>query len=151
MRSFNLYKNSYYQGLIQDLFSGKDGCFVCFMQVFYQNNICKSFDKRIECLDRIVKKELKNCEILSGLLTKLGADAQYQSSERRFVSGKDVDYVKDLKMMLLADVELFEISTIQLKNAISKIEDLHIRANLKKILINKKESLEFLREEILKI
>ncbi len=151
MSAFSLCKNSYYQGLLQNLYSGKDGCFVCFMQVFYQNNFCKSFGRSVDCFDRIAKKELKNCEILSDLLTKLGADAQYQSSERRFLSGKDVDYVKDLKTMILTDVELFEISTIQLKNTLSKIEDSYIRSKLKKILTNKKESLSFLKEEILKI
>ena len=143
--------NSYYQGLVQDLYSGKDGEFVCFMQMFYQANCCKLSRKSIDLFERLAKKELKICEILSCLLQKFGCDWQYCSSAKRFVSGKDVAFVKDFKKMLMLDIELFETAIVNIKNSISKIEDCEIRANLKKILVIKKESLNILKEEYIRI
>lgn len=141
-------KNSYYQGLLCDLYAGKDGCFVCFMQMFYQNNLCKSLEREVDFFEVIAKKELKNCEILSRLLTKVGGDLQYHSSSRVFISGKTIDYVKNLKKMIESDVELMEVSQVNLKNAISKIDDKQIVGDLKKVLQNKRESLSLLKENL---
>ena len=146
-----LSKNSYYEGLIQNLYGGSSGMFVSFMKLFYQYNQIKMFSpEKAEIFEKIMRMELENCTILGQILLKLGGDNKYYSSAKKFISGFNVDYSKTLSQIFLNDVESFELHVIELKNLISKIENLQIRDKLKVVLSNKKTSLTFLRENYFK-
>lgn len=141
------FKNSYYEGLVHNLYAGSQGCFLAFMQFFYQYNQSVVFAKEYAaCFERLYESELENCKILSALLLKMGGDNKYFSSSRKYVSGVCVDYIKDLGGIFSADLELLEINVIEVKNIIDKIEDKQIKFELKKILENKKKSLKKLKE-----
>ena len=67
--------NSYYEGLIQNLFGSSKGCFSNFMTFFYQYNQVKEFSpENVECMKFLYKAELENCEILSQVLIFIGGD-----------------------------------------------------------------------------
>lgn len=148
----NVFKqNSYYEGLIQNYFGGAKGCFSAFMHFFYQYNqslfCCKEYSTLFQ---ELYKTELENCEILSQILLKMGGDSKYYSSSRKFLSGYNVDYVKNFAKIFLNDIEMLEINVLENKSLILKIEDSQIRDWLKKILENKKKSLKILRENYFK-
>ena len=143
--------NSYYEGLIQNLFGGSKGCFVNFMTFFYQYNQAKEFSQdNAECLKLLHQLELQNCEILSNILIMIGGDNRYYSSSRKYVSGFNVDYSKAQSKMFVCDVEMLEIGIIEVKNALQKIENKQIKEELKKILENKKNELKMLKETFFK-
>lgn len=151
MKSELYSENSYYQGLIQNFYSGKNGCFSAFMTFFYQYNqsvvFAESYSNTFQSLYKI---ELENCEILSKILLKMGGDNKFYSSGRKFLSGYDIDYSKGFAQMFLNDIELLEVSVIEIKNIILKIENLSTRSDLGVILKNKKQELKILRENYLK-
>ena len=147
MKNDILKVNSYYEGLIQNLFAGAKGCFSAFMHFFYQYNQCSVYFHDFgECFSKLYKTELENCEILSQVLIKMGGDNKYYSSARKFLSGYNVDYVKNLSKMFLSDIEMLEVNIIEIKSVILKVEDKKIRDVLKKVLDNKKMELRFLKE-----
>lgn len=143
--------NSYYEGLIQNLFGGGKGCFSSFMNFFYQKSQVKQFSpENCDCMQFLCEKELENCEILSELLIKIGGDNRYYSSSRKYLSGYNIDYSKSNSKMFISDVELLEIGIIEVKNVIQKIENKFIKEKLKKILDNKKSELKYLKETFFK-
>lgn len=143
--------NSYYEGLIQNLYAGSQGCFVAFMQFFYQYNQSVAFKKELSCcFETLYKNELENCKILCKLLLKMGGDNKYFSSGRKFLSGYNVDYLKSFVKMFSENIEFLEINIIEIKNLIEKIENRQIKNGLKIILENKKNSLKILKENYFK-
>ncbi len=143
--------NSYYEGLIQNLFGGSKGCFSNFMTFFYQYNQVKEFcPENCQCMKMLYETELQNCEILSHILICIGGDNRFYSSSKKYLSGFNIDYSKAHSKMFVCDVELLEIGIIDVKNAIQKIEDRIIKENLKKILENKKNELKTLKETFFK-
>lgn len=144
--------NSYYEGLIQNLLGGSKGCFSVFMHFFYQYNQSRVFfDDWAPCFKTLFEKELENCQILSELILKLGGDNKYFSSSRKFLSGNNIEYLKNSSKIFLLDVELLEIGILETKSLINKIEDGDIRFFLNLILKNKKQELKILKENYFKI
>ncbi len=144
--------NSYYEGLIQNLLGGSKGCFSVFMHFFYQYNQSRVFfDDWAPCFKTLFEKELENCQILSELILKLGGDNKYFSSSRKFLSGNNIEYLKNSSKIFLLDVELLEIGVLETKSLINKIEDGDIRFFLNLILKNKKQELKILKENYFKI
>ena len=80
----------------------------------------------------------------------MGGDNKYFSCSRKFLSGSSVDYVKSFEKIFLLDIELLEISIIEVKNIIAKIDNLAIKTHLKQILQNKKSSLTKLKQNYFK-
>lgn len=143
--------NSYYEGLIQNLFGSAKGCFSNFMNFFYQYCQMKEFaPENVSCMQTLYETELKNCEILSEILIKIGGDNRFYSSSRKYVSGFNIDYCKASSKMFVCDVELLEIGIIEVKNVIQKIENKIIKEKLKEILENKKNELKLLKETFFK-
>lgn len=142
----HLFKNSYYEGLLQDLFCGKDGFFTVFMHFFYQKNqILINYPDYNKSFCELLSIELKVCESVSKVIIELGGDAKFYSSTQKYISGCGVDYVKNLASMLELDIELIEKNIIDLKGVYSKIENGNIRASLNEILILKNEEINILK------
>lgn len=143
--------NSYYEGLIQNIYAGQKGCFVSFMQFFYQFNQSVVFSPNIsDCFEKLYKLELENCKILSELILRMDGDNKFYSSSRKFISGYNVDYIKNFSKIFLADIELLEVGIIEVKNIISKIDNVALREKLKIVLENKKNALKMLKENYFK-
>lgn len=151
MKEKQLEINSYYQGLIQNLYAGREGCFIAFMQFFYQRNQSQAFKPELlSCFESLCESELENCKILSELLLNMGADNKYCSSSRKFLSAHQVDYIKNWSEVLSSNIEFLEINCLEIKNLIEKIENKQIKNQLKIVLQNKKNSLKNLRENFFK-
>ena len=144
-------KNSYYEGLLQNLYAGSSGCFVFFMKVFYQYNQMVVFgQENAEMFNELMVSELENCKILSQMIVELGGDNKFFSSSKKFLSGVNVEYCKSVGQMFMSDIETLETHVIEVKNLIAKIENFKIREKLKTILKNKQEKLIVLRKKFFK-
>ena len=144
-------QNSYYEGLLQNYYCGKKGCFAAFMTFFYQYNQSLVFSKELSmCFKRLYEIELENCQILSELILRIGGDNKYYSNSKKFLSGYNVDYIKNFDKAFLSDVEMLEVGEIQVKDLILKIENGRIKNKLKQILFNKKNELKILKENYFK-
>lgn len=151
MKEKMLKVNSYYEGLIQNLYAGVNGCFPAFMQFFYQYNQAVVFNPDMaECFESLYKVELENCNILCEIILKMGGDNKYYSSSRKYLSGFNVDYIKNFQKIFLADIEILEISILDVKSLIGKIENIEIRKSLEIVLKNKKMMLKKLKEKYFK-
>ena len=127
--------NSYYEGLLQDLFCGNDGLFSLFLHFFYQyNNIFVFNNNFSNKFQTLYKLELESCEKVCQLIFYMGGDAKYYSSTKKYISGMNIDYMKNLKSTLELDIELVEKSTIDIKNTMAKIENKEIKKQLNEIL-----------------
>jgi len=80
----------------------------------------------------------------------MGGDNKFCSSAKRFLSGQNIEYVKELKQVFSIDIEFLEINILEVKSMILKIEDEKIRKVLKNILENKKQELKLLKVEFFK-
>lgn len=144
-------KNSYYEGLLQDFFASSDGCFCLFMTFFYQYNQIVEYKSEFEPLFLMMyQAELQNSEIISQLIIEMGGDAKYYSHSKNFLSCHSVDCVKGVMQIFLDDIEKLEISIIQNKSLINKIDDPKIKEKLHTVLKNKQKCLKNLRENHLK-
>ncbi len=143
--------NSYYEGLLQNLYAGTTGCFLSFMTFFYQyNQSVVLAPEHSECFEKIYVFELENCKIISEMIIKLGGDNKYFSNTRKFLCANSVNYTKNFAKIYLNDIELLEIGLIEVKNIFEKIEFREIKEKLKIILENKKEEIKILKENYFK-
>lgn len=144
-------KNSYYQGLVQNLYGGSKGCFSAFMQFFYQYERCEQFMPQFQgTLRKLYENELKNCKILSKIIIKMGGENKYYSSSRKFLTAASINYVQDFSKAMLADIELLEIGILELSSTINTISCKKITDELLVVLENKKSSLRLLKENFFK-
>ncbi len=144
--------NSYYEGLIQNIYAGAKGCFSAFMHFFYQYNQSRIFQAEYAtCFKFLFSCELENCQILSEILLKMGGDNKYYSNSKKFLSGYNVDYVKNFSQIFVLDIEILESHIIELKNLIDKIDNAQIKQDLRQILTNKKKQLKVLKENFFKL
>ncbi|MDE6583046.1 MAG: hypothetical protein K2K31_00125, partial [Clostridia bacterium] len=122
------------------------------MHFFYQYNQIHFFAPEFsEIFEKLYQLELENCSILSEIILKMDGDNKYYSSSKKFISGYNVDYIKNFSKIFLADIEFLEVNIIEVKNLINKIDNVKIKEKLKKILKNKRFSLNFLKEKYFKL
>ncbi len=127
--------NCYYLGIIQNLYCGKEGEIAAFLQFNYQSNLLSPFGNDYsKIFARFAQDEVFHSILLSEILISLGGDPVYADNQGRWFSGRWVDYVKDIKQMLMLDIELKEKQIIEYKSAISKIDDISIKQMLSAIL-----------------
>ena len=128
-------KNSYYCGLLQNLFAGSEGEVLTFLQFQYHANILRPFNEKISnVLNEISLTDLKHQQLLAEAIQKTYGNPVYANSQAKFISGKQIDYIKDTKQILQLNIEAKEKMIIDYKLAISKIENIQIKLLLSAIL-----------------
>lgn len=131
--------NSYYCGLLQNLYSGNESAINLLLQFIYDANILSAFSNDIAKLFyEFAFNELRNQYVLSQCIIMLGGDPMFINSQSKWHSGRSVDYVKDIKQILLLLIENNEKIILDYKTTISKIDDLEIRKHLFTILKTEK-------------
>lgn len=139
--------NSYYLGIVQNLFCGNEGKIVSFLQFCYQKNVLAPFGSEFaNHFDEFAMQEFFHQELLCEIILSLGGDPVFCDNQGRWLSGRWIDYVKDIKQMLLLNIETKEKTIIDFKTAISKIDDLSIKQLLVAILKEDEDTLEKLKQ-----
>lgn len=128
-------KNSYYSGLLQNLFAGSEGEVVLFLQLQYHANILRSYNEKISSvLNEMSLTDLRHQQLLAHAIEMTYGNPIYATSQGKFIGGRQIDYIKDTKLILHANLEAKEKSIIDYKLAISKIENVQIKLLLSAIL-----------------
>ncbi|MGI5841920.1 MAG: ferritin-like domain-containing protein [Christensenellales bacterium] len=141
--------NSYYLGLVQNLFCGKEGKIVSFLQLSYQANVLSVFGNRFSSFfSKLANDELFHIKLLSEAIVALGGDPVLTDNKGLWLSGRWLDYVKDVKQMLWLNIELKQKTIIDYKTTISKIDDVQVKNVLNLILKDEQEMLNALKEEL---
>lgn len=128
-------KNSYYSGILQNLYAGSEGEVIIFLQLRYHSNVLKNFNAKISSvLEEISMCDLKHQELLASAIEKTYGNPVYATSTGKWIGGRQIDYVKSVKQILSANLEAKEKSIIDYKVAISKIDNVQIKLLLGAIL-----------------
>lgn len=128
-------RNSYYTGLLQNLFAGSESATNSVLQYSYNANILAPFYPEISNeFYEIVFDEIKVHYILSQLILLTGGDPVYSNAQGKWLGGRSVDYVKDIKQLIMLSVENIEKLIIDYKTVQSKIDDTEIKKYLTQIL-----------------
>lgn len=144
-------KNSYYEGLLQDLFCGNDGFFTIFMHFLYQyNQIFVFYPKFEKEFEKLFQTEIEVCNILSKIIIEMGGDAKYYSSTKKILNG-NIDYIKSLSSIIDVDLELVEKGLIDVKNVLSKVDNIRIKTELRKVVALKEFEEKILKEIKIKL
>lgn len=139
--------NSYYQGLVQNLYCGKEGEVTLFLQFNYQSNILLPFgDDYAKIFENFANEELFHIQLLAQTIISLGGDPVYCDNQGRWFGGRWIDYIKDIKQMLELNIEMKEKIIIDYKTTISKIDDLSIKQMLNLILRDEEKCHEKLKQ-----
>ena len=134
-----LRKNAYYAGILQNLLFGSEGIFIFLMQINYQMAILNDFNKNyVDVLNFINNLQIKFYKALSQAIIMCGGDPIFANSQGKWITGRQVDYIKDFKQIVNYNIEIKEKSLIDLKFAFSKIDNIEIK-NLLKLLIKDEE------------
>lgn len=124
--------NSYYLGIIQNLYCSSESEIISFLQFEYQKNLLLPFGNDFaRVFGAIAEDDLFHSGLLAEIIISLGGNPVYCDNQGKWLGGRKIDYVKNIKQMLDVDIELKEKMIIDYKNAISKIDD----NNIKKMLI----------------
>lgn len=143
----NLCKNSYYSGLLQNLYAGSESETGFFLQLRYQiYHLTEFYPKIASSFKLIAETELKHQEILASAIIMTGGNPVLCNSQAKYFTGRQIDYVKDIKQILLCDIELKEKMVIDYKITLSKIENLEIRNILNFIIKEEEDQLKTLRK-----
>ena len=142
----SLRKNSYYSGILKNLYAGSEGECIVFLQLKYQTYVLKNFHPEIsDLLEEISKTELLHQQLLSDAILMSGGDPTYSNSQNKWIGGRQIDYVKDIKQIISYDIEMKEKIVIDYKIAIAKIDNLEIKKLLASILQDEEIHLRKLR------
>ena len=140
-------KNSYYSGILQNLYSGSEGEVVTFLQLRYHSYILENFNKEIaQSLNEIALEDLKHQDLLANSIQMTSGDPKYLNSESKWINGRQIDYVKDIKQILALNLESKEKSIIDYKIAISKIDNQQIKSLLLSILEDEEKHRDIIKD-----
>lgn len=127
--------NSYYQGLLQNLYSGVDGEICAVLQyAYFSFNLSTFGNEHAKLFSELVEDELLHAKKLAELIIMLGGDPIFASTQGKWLSGRSVDYIKSVKQMFMLAIELKEKLIIDYKSAIIKIDEMTIKRALEGIL-----------------
>lgn len=148
MKCQNLKYNSYYLGLVQNLYAGAEGEVVSVLQQLYQSFLSSGYEEELsEVLERHSSQDTLHLKMLSEIILGLSGDPIFANSQNKFIGGRNIDYVKNSISILKTNIELKEKNIIDYKTTIAKIDDKNITDILEMILENKirqKDELEYL-------
>jgi bacterioferritin (cytochrome b1) len=145
-------RNDYYLGIVQDLYCGKEGEMPNFLQFTYQANILLPFGNDFARLfGMIATEELLHCQLLAETIISLGGDPVLCDNQGRWLGGRWLDYVKDVKQMLTLNIETKQKNIIDYKTAASKIDDMAVKQMLVAITKDEENILQKLKDALKQI
>lgn len=130
-----LRKNAYYAGLIQNLLFGSEGVCIFVLQLKYQISILENFNEGLsKTLYEIMEVEELHEKFLSHAILMTGGDPMLCNSQSKWISGRNIDYVKEIKQIIALNLEIKEKALLDLKSAFLKIDNNEIKNLLKTII-----------------
>ena len=138
--------NSYYLGLVQNLYAGSEGELACLLQATYQFQVLEDYDQEIVgTLKKIAEQDQKHLSILSHIILMLGGNPKFLNAQNKWFSTREIDYVQGVKQIISFDIELKEKVILDYKSTIQKISSSEIKSVLSRILADESNHLQALR------
>lgn len=142
--------NSYYAGILQDLYAGKEGEMVMFLQFRYFSYVLSGFHPKLSnILQEIAYDGLKHQNLLAYAIQMTSGNPIYKSD--KWFSGDQIEYIRETKKILSLSLKSKERSIINYKFAISKIDNLQIKSLLSSILFEEERHRQQLKNLISEI
>lgn len=110
-----------------------------FLLDFFNENVFKS-------LQKISLDDLNHQELLANAIQMTAGNPKYCSSAGKWLSTRQIEYVKDTKQIIKLNIENKERAIINYKIAISKIDNNQIKNLLSSILNDEEEHLKMLKD-----
>ena len=127
--------NSYYQGLLQNLYGGADGEVCAFLQNTYHSFMMSAFgNENSKLFSEMAEEDIFHSKKLAELIIMLVGDPIYASAQGKWLTGRSVDYIKSTRQMFLIAIEQKEKLIIDYKSALLKIDEPVIKKALSSIL-----------------
>lgn len=136
--------NSYYLGLVQNLYAGSEGELACFLQATYQFQVLDD-QEIVGTLKKIAEQDQKHLSILSHIILMLGGNPKFLNAQNKWFSTREIDYVQGVKQIISFDIELKEKVILDYKSTIQKISSSEIKSVLSRILADENNHLQALR------
>lgn len=145
------YPSKEYLKLILEDYAGNSSEMTAINQYDYQQLILDNpkYEEIAEILEEISKVEGTHRELLGEMIIGLGGDPRYWSIKQGMTvywSPQYVDYTKDPKQMLQNNIRSEEMAIRQYNQHISMIGDPHIKAVLRRIVLDEKLHVEIFKD-----
>ena len=141
-------KDPRYIKMLLDLYAGREGEFTRCCEYIYQIVLTAAGHLDIkEGLDGISRTEMRHLFMLGDIISQLGGDPRLWSVENnrnKMWDGNFVRYTKNIKRMLLSDIESKMAAIRNYRAAMGAIEDEDITYILQRILLDEKIHLQTL-------
>ena len=144
-KMFWLSPNPFFASLVQGLYAGEQGKLLSFLQFsYFSYNLAPFGDPLSRVFERIATDDLAHVKILAEMLVMLG-EKPLAIANGKLLSLRNIRPETDKSSMLLTAIEIKENSIINLKTAISKIDNRYIKNALTRILNEETYSLNSLK------
>lgn len=133
--------NKFYADELLNLFAGEKGEVFSFLQANYTANIFLPYGDKIgKLFDKIASEDLFHSKQLSQCIVMLGGNPTY-SQNKIFLTTKNINYSQNLTDILYSNIENKEISILNYKTALSKINNKYIQNIINSIIKDENEHL----------
>ena len=120
---------------------------VSFLQFEYQKNLLLPFgNEYARFFGYVAQEDLFHSSLLAETIISLGGLPVYCDNQGKWLGGRRIDYVKNIKSMISFDIELKEKMIIDYRTAISKIDDIKIKKLLEMIVNDEQNHCSRLKE-----
>lgn len=144
--------NPFYAEMLQNLYMGESGEVVSYLQLCYQSFMLLPFGSELGNLfEKIAGEDLLHMKLLSQYIISFGGNPVFSNSQGIWLGGRSVNYCKDKKSMILADIEIKERSLINYKTAYAKTEDKNLKNLFKSIILDEEGHLASLKNHLKKL
>ena len=142
--------------LLSPAYAGRDGELTAVLQYVYQSVIFSETGKEefARALVEIAVGEMHHLELLATMIAKLGAPPVYTACPPYpvgYYSASNVNYTKNHRQMLCADICAEENAISSYENILCRIKNAPVAAVISRILEEEKEHLKKFNELLMKL
>ncbi|MDD2227416.1 MAG: ferritin-like domain-containing protein [Clostridia bacterium] len=143
--------NPFYSEILQNLYMGNSGEVYSYLQLCYQSFLLSPFGESLGVLfEKIASEDFWHMKILAQQIITFGGNPIF-ANQGIWLGARTINYSKNAKSMLIADIELKEKSIIDYKTALLKIEDKNLKILLKSIIAEEEYHLSLFKKSLDKL
>ncbi|MDD2445491.1 MAG: ferritin-like domain-containing protein [Clostridia bacterium] len=144
--------NPFYSEILQNLYMEDAGEVYSYLQFCYQSFLLLPFENEVGNLfEKIASDDFLHMKLLSHHIVILGGNPIFSNSKGIWLRGRNINYSKNIKSMLIANIEIKENSLINYKIALTKIEDRNLKKLLNSIILDEDSHLKKLKDCLKKL
>lgn len=129
--------NPFYAEILQNLYMGNNGEIISYLQLCYASFILIPFESEYgKIFEQIANDDFLHMKLLARHIVLFGGNPVFSNSKGIWLGGRSIKYHKDIKSILLNNIELKENSLINYKTAYSKIEDKRLKKLITSIIFD---------------